>query len=214
MFTGSGNSWAAINDADSVRGKLWLVSVILTHSLIIQYIINIVTEWSVIQPHILWSATQIITRPVCHHESFQDWSEQTAVDRIECTWNKKKRKWERRQHSPTENTAPPVSNEDGIVQPIHFDGGQLEKAPSAHYLVQSPHVSSQAWNHVWSGQRVHTLRFISSHLWLSCLSVTTTCVSSTETSVHVPDVHCVLHQKCQNKPPDRVNEGMFCLNWL
>lgn len=92
MFTGSGNSWAAINDADSVRGKLWLVSVILTHSLIIQYIINIVTEWSVIQPHILWSATQIITRPVCHHESFQDWSEQTAVDRIECTWKKKKTK--------------------------------------------------------------------------------------------------------------------------
>lgn len=90
MFTGSGNSWAAFNNADSIGRKLWLVAVILTHSLIIQYIINIVTEWSVIQPHILWSATQIITRPVCHHESFQDWSEQTAVDRIECTWKKTK----------------------------------------------------------------------------------------------------------------------------
>lgn len=131
-------------------GKLWLVAVILTHSLIIQYIINIVTEWSVIQLHILWSATQIITRPVCHHESFQDWSEQTAVDRIECTWKKQNKNESAGSTLPDRNSAAgkprrwqatPMASSNQY----QFDGGQLEKAPSAHYLVQSPHFSSQSW---------------------------------------------------------------------
>ena len=39
-----------------------------------------------------------------------------------------------------------------------------------------------------------------SHLWLSYKSVTTTCVSTTETSVHVPDVHCFLHQSARKSP--------------
>lgn len=103
-------------------------------------------------------------------------------------------------------TAPLVSHADGKPRRwrpptnISLMVGNLKRLQVHITLSNLPTSAASPENHVWSGQRVRTLLCTPSHLWLSYKSVTTTCVSTTETSVHVPDVHCFLHQSARKSP--------------